>query len=181
MEIGGPNVNPQATVRDARPDEFAALGRLLVEVYSSLPGLPSPLEQPAYYAMLENIGEFTKKPGARLLVALAPDGALAGGVVYFGDMAHYGAAGIAPTITQASGIRLLGVDPKCRRMGIGKALATACIALAREQGHREVVLHTTKAMQTAWGMYERVGFARSPDLDFSQQGLPVFGFRLPLR
>ncbi len=35
-------------------------------------------------------------------------------------------------------------------------------------------------MRTAWGLYERMGFARSEDLDFLQQGFPVFGFRLPL-
>ena len=171
----------RVTVRDIFSEEFTALGQLLVAVYSSLPGFPSPEEQPAYYEMLRNIGEFTKKPGARVLVACLPTGVLAGGVVYFGDLAHYGAAGIAPTIENASGIRLLGVDPECRNLGVGKALATECIALAREQGHVEIILHTTKAMQTAWGMYERLGFTRSADLDFLQRELPVFGFRLSLR
>jgi GNAT superfamily N-acetyltransferase len=174
-------VEARVTVRDIRVEEFVALGQLLVEVYSNLPGFPGPLEQPAYYDMLRDIGEFTKKPDVRVLVAVPPAGGLAGGVVYFGDLAHYGAAGIAPTIKRASGIRLLGVHPECRNMGVGKALATACIALAREQGHLEVVLHTTKAMQTAWAMYERLGFIRSPDLDFRQKELPVFGFRLSLR
>ncbi|HET8942980.1 MAG TPA: GNAT family N-acetyltransferase, partial [Rudaea sp.] len=171
----------RVTVRDLRSEESAALGQLLVEVYSALPGFPTSLEQPAYYEMLRHIGEFTKKPGVRVLVALLPGEELAGGVVYFGDMAHYGAAGIATMIKHASGIRLLGVRPECRGMGVGKALASACIVLAQKQRHREVVLHTTKAMQTAWGMYERLGFARSNDLDFLQNGLPVFGFRLALQ
>jgi hypothetical protein len=35
-------------------------------------------------------------------------------------------------------------------------------------------------MRIAWGLYEKLGFVRSEDLDFSQQGLPVFGFRLKL-
>ena len=35
------------------------------------------------------------RPGARVLVALSPAGELLGGVVYFGDMAHYGAPGLA--------------------------------------------------------------------------------------
>jgi hypothetical protein len=43
-----------------------------------------------------------------------------------------------------------------------------------------MVLHTTQAMQVAWAMYEKLGFTRSEDLDFEQEGLPVFGFRLPL-
>ncbi|WP_062365153.1 GNAT family N-acetyltransferase [Variovorax paradoxus] len=170
----------QVFVRDIKPEEFVALGELLVDVYSTLVNFPTPLEQPAYYEMLKGIGEFTKKPGARVLVALLASGELAGGVVYFGDMSQYGPA-IAVDVKQASGIRLLGVHPKCQNMGIGKALANACIAAAREQAHSEVVLHTTKAMHTAWGMYERLGFARSPDLDFLQGELPVFGFRLSLR
>jgi hypothetical protein len=35
-------------------------------------------------------------------------------------------------------------------------------------------------MQTAWKMYEKMGFVRSLDLDFMQGQLPVFGFRLKL-
>jgi catechol 2,3-dioxygenase-like lactoylglutathione lyase family enzyme len=81
-------------------------------------------------------------------------------------------------VKNASGIRLLGVDPKYRRSGAGKALTNACIQLARQQGHDQVILHSTQAMKVAWGMYEKLGFQRSPDLDFSQQDLQVFGFRL---
>jgi ribosomal protein S18 acetylase RimI-like enzyme len=167
-------------VRDARPDEFDALGRLMVEVYSSLDGFPKPADQPHYYEMLAGIGRFTEKPSARVLVALSAEGALVGGVVYFGDMAEYGSGGIATSVKGASGIRLLGVDPEFRNAGAGKALARACILLAREEGHSQVILHTTQAMRVAWGLYERLGFTRSEDLDFSQQGLPVFGFRLEL-
>ncbi len=43
-----------------------------------------------------------------------------------------------------------------------------------------MILHTTPAMQVAWRLYESLGFVRSDGLDFSQQSLPVFGFRLQL-
>ena len=43
-----------------------------------------------------------------------------------------------------------------------------------------MIIHTTIAMQTAWKMYENMGFKRSDDLDFMQEALPVFGFRLLL-
>lgn len=33
-------------------------------------------------------------------------------------------------------------------------------------------------MMTAWKMYERIGFQRALDLDFMQEELPVYGFRL---
>ncbi len=169
------------TVRDGTPPELAQFGRLLVRVYAALPGFPSVEEQPGYYAMLENVAAFTAKPGARVLVALSPAGDLLGGVVYFGDMAQYGSGGAATSVRNASGIRLLGVDPARRGAGTGRALTLACIDLARAQGHERVVLHTTKAMQVAWAMYEKLGFQRAADLDFLQQGLPVFGFSLALR
>lgn len=168
------------TIRDIRRDEHDALGKLMVRVYSSLEGFPTPLEQPAYYELLANIGQFTERPSARVLVAVTPDGALAGGVVYFGDMAQYGSGGIATTVSDASGIRLLAVDPRFRGAGVGKALTAECIRLARDAGHAEVILHTTAAMQTAWAMYERIGFARDEALDFLQEGFPVYGFRLRL-
>lgn len=168
------------TIRDVAPAEAEALGALLVRAYSQLEGFPGPQEQPAYYDMLSNVARFAERPGTRVLVALGEEGRLAGGVVYFGDMASYGAGGEAMRLPHTSGIRLLGVDPARRGSGVGKALTEACIALARERGHRQVVLHTTRPMQVAWGMYERLGFVRSTELDFLQQDLPVFGFRLVL-
>ena len=169
------------TIRDVAPSEFESLGALMVRVYSGLEGFPTPLEQPQYYELLANIGRFTERPAARVLVAVTPAGELAGGIVYFGDMTHYGSGGIASTIENASGIRLLGVDPRFRGSGAGKALTNACIELARAQGHSEVILHTTAAMRVAWTLYEKLGFVRAEELDFLQEGYPVYGFRLRLR
>lgn len=167
-------------IREIRPEEYGALGRLMVEVYSRLEGFPSPQEQPRYYEMLADIGRFTERSGAKVLVAVLDEREVVGGVVYFGDMAEYGSGGIATTIRDASGIRLLGVDPRHRGLGVGKALTNACIQLAEDAGHAQVILHTTQAMQVAWGMYVKLGFERSTDLDFMQEALPVFGFRLRL-
>ena len=169
------------TIRDIEPTEFGALGALMVRVYSGLEGFPTPLEQPKYYELLANIGSFTERPGTRVLVALTAAGDLVGGVVYFGDMSQYGSGGIATTIENASGIRLLGIDTRFRNAGAGKALTNACIELAREQGHAEVILHTTAAMRVAWTLYEKLEFARAEELDFLQEGYPVYGFRLRLR
>ena len=152
----------------------------MVEVYASLDGFPTPDDQPRYYEMLANIGTFSEQPDTEVLVALSANGQILGGVVYFSDMARYGAGGSATAETNASGIRLLGVDPKSRGAGVGKALTNACIQLARDKGHAQVVLHTTQAMEVAWALYTKLGFERSPDLDFTQEALPVFGFRLRL-
>jgi GNAT superfamily N-acetyltransferase len=168
------------TIRAARQDEFAELGRLMVRVYGQLEGFPKEHEQPNYYKMLSNIGELTHKPETELLVAISPDNKIAGGVVYFSDMQYYGSGGVATKEQHASGFRLLAVDPLSQGKGIGKALVNECIKKARARNHSQVIIHSTKAMQTAWKMYEALGFNRAAELDFMQGELPVFGFRLAL-
>ena len=175
-----PTHSAALTIRPALPAECTALGQLLVEVYAGLAGFPSPSEQPGYYQMLAEIGRFNERKDAEVLIALNAGGELLGGVVYFGDMAAYGSGGSATQVSNASGFRLLGVRGSARGLGVGKALTQACLDRARARQHAEVILHTTAAMQTAWTMYESFGFRRSPDLDFLQQQLPVFGFRLTL-
>lgn len=167
-------------IREIRRDEHKLLGQLLIDVYSGLDGFPSRNEQPAYYEMLANIGDFNEQKDTKVLVAITAEGALIGGLVYFADMAGYGSGGTATSEKNASGIRLLGVDPKARGEGVGKALTRYCIQLARDKGHSQVILHTTMAMQVAWALYLKLGFERSQDLDFTQEELPVFGFRLRL-
>lgn len=167
------------TVRNATPGEFEEIGKLMVRVYSQLDGFPGPDEQPLYYQMLARIGEQTEKPGAELLVAVSPEERIAGAVVYFNDMQYYGSGGTATKEKNAAGFRLLAVDPSARGKGIGKLLTIECIRKTRHYKIPQLIIHTTKAMQTAWAMYEKIGFKRSEDLDFLQGELPVFGFRLP--
>jgi GNAT superfamily N-acetyltransferase len=171
--------NSKPDIRKAKPEEYRAIGELMVSVYSQLEGFPKPTEQPNYYKMLLNVGELTAKPEVELLTALN-ENKIAGAVVYFGDMQYYGSGGTATQEKNAAGFRLLAVDPTTRGLGIGKLLTMECIDRARKSGRSQVVIHTTKAMQTAWKMYEHIGFRRSEDLDFMQGELPVFGFRMKL-
>jgi len=172
--------NQSYSVRNATPAEFEEIGILLVHVYSQLAGFPKESEQPEYYKMLANIGELTNKPETELLVAVTSDDKIAGAVVYFSDMKYYGSGGSATKELNSSGYRLLAVDPVYRGQGVGKLLTSECIRKAKDKKLSQVVIHTTMAMQTAWKMYENLGFKRSEDLDFMQGELPVFGFRLAL-
>jgi GNAT superfamily N-acetyltransferase len=172
--------NQEYIIRNAKPNEFEEIGKLMVRVYSQLEGFPKESEQPDYYNMLANIGELTKKPNTELLIAVSSEGKIGGAVVYFSDMKFYGSGGTATREQNASGFRLLAVDPSVRGQGIGKLLSIECIRKAKEHQNSQVVIHTTKAMQVAWKMYENLGFKRSKDLDFMQEELPVFGFRLIL-
>ena len=168
-------------IREAKPDEHLDIGQLMVHVYSQLPGFPSPHEQPAYYQLLANIGALTEKPMTKLLVAVSSTGKIGGAVIYFGDMQYYGAGGIAASEKNAAGFRLLAVNPETRGHGVGKKLTQTCISLAIEEQQHQVIIHSTKAMKIAWRMYERMGFKRAEELDFKQDKLQVYGFRLLLR
>ena len=170
----------QLIIRKAHPHEYPEIGQLMVEVYSNLDGFPKPNERPRYYKLLANVGDLTAKPQAELLVAVSAKEDILGAVVYFGDMQYYGSGGTATKEKHAAGFRLLAVSPAARGQGIGKLLILACINKAKEAKLAKMVIHTTKAMQTAWQMYEKLGFKRAEDLDFEQEGLEVFGFRLIL-
>ena len=164
-------------IRDIKQEEYDQLGAIMVDVYKNLTGFPTPDEQPEYYEMLGNVGRLSENAETRVLIACSPVNEVLGGIVYYSDMSQYGSGGSATSEKNASGIRLLGVKTDTRGAGIGKALALRCIDLARDSGNQQIILHTTKAMQVAWGMYEKLDFKRSEDLDFLQGGFPVYGFR----
>jgi GNAT superfamily N-acetyltransferase len=146
----------------------------MVAVYSQLDGFPKESERPNNYKMLANIGKFTSQPDTQLLVAVSSENKIAGALVYFSAMQYYGFAGTASKEQNASGFRLLGVDPLSRKQGIATLLILECIAKAKENKHSQMIIHRTKAMKTAWKMYEDMGFKRAEDLDFMQGDLPVF-------
>ncbi|MEG0850820.1 MAG: GNAT family N-acetyltransferase [Flavobacterium sp.] len=167
-------------IRNAVPLEFEKIGQLLIQVYSQLEGFPKENEQPNYYKMLANIGDFTKHPETELLVAVDEKNTILGAVVYFNDMQYYGSGGIATQEQNSAGFRLLGVDNNARGKGIGKLLTQECIKKTSENNRKQLIIHSTLSMKTAWKMYENIGFKRSEDLDFMQGELAVFGFRLPV-
>ncbi len=55
-------------------------------------------------------------------------------------------------------MRMLVVNPEARGFGIGHLLATECIQRAKRDKATVFALHTTKIMNIALPMYERMGF-----------------------
>jgi hypothetical protein len=102
------------TIRNAKPQEFPAIGQLMVKVYSQLEGFPKEKDQPEYYKLLANVGELTNKPGTEILVAISDENEIAGAVVYFSDMKYYGSGGTATSEKNTAGFRLLTVSPLAR-------------------------------------------------------------------
>jgi len=98
-----------------------------------------------------------------VLVAVDPDGTVLGGVAFvegpgaYADVAREGEAEF----------RTLAVAPAGRGRGIGTALVRECIERARALGRDRVVLSTQASMHTAHAIYERFGFRRAPERDWS--------------
>jgi ribosomal protein S18 acetylase RimI-like enzyme len=107
------------------------------------------------------------------------DGEIVGSVMLYPPRANaYGDLADAASWPE---LRLLAVAPSARGHGVGRALVLECVRRARESGAAELGLHTSRTMEVALGMYERMGFVRAPEHDFQPPGAElVAAYRLPL-
>jgi ribosomal protein S18 acetylase RimI-like enzyme len=112
---------------------------------------------------------------AELLVAEVK-GEVTGAVAYAAPGSPY-AELAAPDEAE---FRMLAVLERARGNGIGRALVQACIDRARNAGLAALRLSTQPNMQSAQRMYERMGFERTPDRDWSPvPGLTLMTYILP--
>jgi GNAT superfamily N-acetyltransferase len=103
---------------------------------------------------------------ALVLVAVDEHGALLGGVTYVDRPSRWASIDRLDQVE----LRMLVVTPQAQGRGAGTALVQACIDRARSEGKHQVVLHTTKLMETAQRLYERAGFRRRPTGDLVVEG-----------
>ena len=77
--------------------------------------------------------------------------------------------------------RMLAVAPQAQGQGVGAALVGLCINRFREVGAPGIVLSTLPAMHAAHRLYERHGFERLPDRDWSPApGVDLVAYYLDL-
>ena len=77
-------------------------------------------------------------------------------------------------------VRMLAVAPDARRRGIAAALMDAAHAQARERGMRWVVLCSEASFRHVHRFYERLGYERQPERDWSPGGVPLLSFGRPV-
>jgi ribosomal protein S18 acetylase RimI-like enzyme len=152
-------------IREAREEEYAAVGTLSVAGYDADGYLtyPDGTFDDDYAGWLADATSRAEK--STLLVALDGD-ELVGTVTWcpYGS----GDAQLAKEPHQGE-FRTLSIAPEARGRGVGRALVEHCLERAHSAGLTEVLLFSLKEMLPAHRLYARLGFVRRPELDWSPE------------
>lgn len=157
-------------IRSARPTEYARIGEITVAAYVD-GGYIS--HGHGYVDELADTG--TRAAGAQVWVATDDDGRLLGSVTW---------CPVGSTWREIAGndegeFRMLAVAAEARGRGVGTALIQACLDEARATGLAGVAISTMAEMTGAHRLYERMGFSRIPEADWSPvNGVCLLAFRL---
>jgi ribosomal protein S18 acetylase RimI-like enzyme len=143
-------------VEPARPEDFRRIAQLTVDVY-----VGGGLASADYAVQLADVAGRAEL--SQLLVARDGAGRVVGSVAlvldgYFGNIIES---------DDEAAFRMLVVDPAAQGRGIGELLVTTCLDRARAAGKRRMVLSTDRLMTTAHRLYQRLGFTRMPERDWS--------------
>jgi GNAT superfamily N-acetyltransferase len=159
-------------VRDALPGELAEVGEIRVAAYVA-DGFMSP--DSGYAPTLRALGG---DGDGEILVAVDEGGGRMLGTVTLQFWPHGGEIGVGRDEAE---IRALAVVPGEQGRGTGTALLKAVIERAKRAGVRRLLLLTQQEMETAQRMYQRAGFLRLPDRDWSPvEGVNLLAYGLPL-
>ncbi len=160
------------TVRVARPDEYAAIGEMTVEVYRDLHG--GQLDE--YELVLRDVEKRARD--AEVYVAVDEAGTVVGSVAF----ATHGSEYAEMSGPGEAVFRMLAVSPSARGKGVGRDLVQLCVARARELGLDRLRLSTRPFMHDAHRLYERMGFVRTPKSDWAPRpGIDLITYAMELR
>lgn len=159
-------------IRDARPDEHAAVGELRVSAYRALGLLP----EGSGYA--ETLRGFGFDGDCTVLVATDETDDSILGTVTLEPFDR--ASELAKDDTEAD-VRAFAVASPAQGKGVGRKLLLAAIERAEKRGLHRLRLCTQPAMRAAQHLYAATGFSRTPELDFSPvPGLTLQAYELDL-
>ncbi|WP_051944906.1 GNAT family N-acetyltransferase [Streptacidiphilus rugosus] len=162
-------------VRPALPSEYDAAGHLVAEAFIA----DGHTERDGDYAkLLRDPRDRAVK--AELLVAVEEEsGTVLGSVTFAPPGSPY--ADLA--VDREGEFRMLAVstDAAARGRGVGELMVRAVIARSRELGLPRIVMSSQQRMRHAHRIYERLGFVRTPDRDWSPiPGVDLFTYALEL-
>lgn len=159
-----------STIEIAEPDDYPRIGELTVEAY-----VGDGLASQHYIPVLADVAGRARH--AEILVARDGAGRIVGAVAFVPS----GEFGEILASDEEAGCRMLSVDRAARGQGIGELLVRACLDRARAAGKRRMVLSTDVRMVGAHRLYERLGFTRLPERDWTPiPGVDLLAYALEL-
>ena len=142
-------------VEPATPADFAAIADLTVGVYRG--------DELASEGYVPQLADVTGRAARSELLVVRDDDRVVGSVALVLD----GDFGEITESDDEAAFRMLVVDRAARGRGVGELLVRTCLDRARAAGKRRVVLSTDPRMAAAHRLYERLGFRRLPERDWS--------------
>jgi GNAT superfamily N-acetyltransferase len=155
--------SPAIRIEAAGPADFRRIAELTAGVYRD-----DGYADERYLAELRDVAGRAER--AELLVARTDEG----GIVASVALVLRGDFGEVLTSADEAGFRMLVVAPVARGSGIGERMVRYCLDRARAAGKRRMVISTDPRMTAAHRLYERLGFRRLPERDWS----PMTGVNL---
>jgi ribosomal protein S18 acetylase RimI-like enzyme len=160
-------------IRRAEPRDHAAVGAVTVAAYAGM----SEAEESGYVDKLRDAAARDREAELWVATVSETDQTILGSVTVCQDG--------SPWREVARGdegeFRMLAVAPQAQGQGVGAALVKLCIDRFREVGAPGIVLSTLPSMHTAHRLYERHGFVRAPDRDWSPvPGVDLVTYHLDL-
>jgi len=164
-------------IRDARPDELAAIAELTRLAYREYATIMTPAAWAGLSSAIES-ALISNEPVQRIVAE--ENGRIVGSAMLYPPAAK--AYGDDVHGVSWPELRLVSTAPHARRRGIARRLVEECVRRARAAGAAEIGLHTSHSMQAAMRMYRAMGFERAPEHDFQPPGAElVEAYRLDLR
>jgi len=166
-----PSDEKPLVIRRARPDELDTVGDLTADAYVRA-GVLAP--DAGYLDFLRDAAHRDRE--AEVWVALDDD-RVVGTVTYV----EPGSALVEVSREGEAEMRSLAVDPTATGRGIGETLARHAVDRARDRGFAAMVLCSSTTMHAAHRLYERLGFTRLPDRDWTPvPEVRLLAYTLPL-
>jgi ribosomal protein S18 acetylase RimI-like enzyme len=162
------------TVRPVHTSELAAVGELTVAAYRADGYL---VDDDPYLPALRDTATRAREAEVYVAEVLDAPGVVAGTVTFCPQGSPW-----CELAAEGEGeFRMLAVDPAFRRRGVAAALVATCFERSRELGYRAVVMSSLPEQETAHRLYGRLGFRRTPELDWSPAPeVRLLAFRLDL-
>ncbi|MFC6454590.1 MULTISPECIES: GNAT family N-acetyltransferase [Paenibacillus] len=163
------------TIRDAAASDREAIQHLMLAAYVQYEAVMAP---PRWEAYREGILAAVDNEKAIATLVAEQDGEIVGSVQMF--VSSEAAYGRPELEIHTPIIRLLSVLPSARGQGVATELIIESVKRTIALGAPVLHLHTSDLMQSAVRLYERLGFERAYDKDFSNGENLVKSYRLPL-